>query len=83
MRTRIYQLLDVDGEQFGLLAVEPTDSSTEVNVGAMELAVKTASEEAYEDDCGDSDEVFDVICKTLLEQGYTAERIYVENVYMA
>jgi len=83
---KIFQLLDGDYEHVGLLKVEvPLTASHEERQkleSNMNVAVQAVSQNEYQIDFENEDELINTIANKLGELGYEAERFYVEEINM-
>ena len=75
---RIYQLIDSDGEELGLLGVTPRFPSTSDEL--MENVVFDTSCEAYVKSKEEELDYFDEIISKLKDRDFIAERIFVEEL---
>lgn len=84
---KIFQMLDVDYEPWGLIKVEVPSTTSEKEREILEITmctiVQSVSQNEYQcDDYISSDELFDRICGKLNMLGYESERFFVEKINM-
>ena len=83
MHIQIYQLLDTDGEEIGLLSVgipkeNPKGEDILDSIEQRTIDVKTAAFMIYQSDWDDTEELFEMFEKILSPQGYIVKREFVE-----